>query len=337
MSTIEDVARLAGLSRTTVSRVINNHPYVSASKKKLVEDAMDHLGYMPNSSARSLRNQKTDIIAVFIPRVMNPFFSQFIESFENAASSQNYQLIVCQTQYSPEKELTYLNLLKTRQIDGVVMVSIENDWDVIEPFLEYGPIILCNEIVEKAQVPMIYLDQQYGGYIATKHLTSQGHSKIGYCCGSYRSSVAKARERGFRQALDEAGSQFEERYAFRDAFHIEDGKRVFRELKEMAYPPTAIFTGGDEVAAGMISEAKKFGWNVPDDLAVIGFDNQEITELLDPMITTVYQPVEEMAQKALEVMVQRIHSKSKYSLEKHEFPMKLVIRESTIFKKLANV
>lgn len=337
MSTIEDVARLAGLSRTTVSRVINNHPYVSESKKRVVLEAMEELGYVPNSSARSLRNQKTEIIAVFIPRVLNPFFSQFIESLEIASSERNYQLIVCQTQYSKTKELKYLNLLKTKQVDGVILASLENDWSKIEPYMEYGPIVLCNEFEENAKVPMIRLDQAFGGYIATKHLIEQGHKHIAYCCGGHRSNVAKERERGFKQALAEAGLPFDENAAFRDAFNIEDGKRVFRELKELNEKPTAVFTGADEVAAGIISEARKHGWNVPDELAVVGFDNQAITELLDPMITTVHQPVGEMAKKAMDVMIDKINRKIYHSLEIYQFPLKLIVRDSTVSKEIVKV
>ncbi|MRX73551.1 LacI family DNA-binding transcriptional regulator [Bacillus lacus] len=329
MATIEDVAKLAGLSRTTVSRVINKHPYVSSAKKDLVLQAMEELGYVPNSSARSLRNQKTGVIAVFIPRVMNPFFSQLIETLEIAASLSHYQLLVCQTQYSAEKELTYLQLLKVKQVDGVILASFENEWSKIEPFLEYGPIVLCNEFEKNARVPMVLLDQAYGGYIAAKHLLENGHTAIAYCCGSYRSNVSKAREAGFRKALAEYGVPFQEELAFRNAFQVEDGKRVFQQLAAKAKKPTAIFTGSDEVAAGLIAEAKRNHWVVPDDLAVIGFDNQIITELIEPRITTVHQPVQDMAKKAMDIMVSQLASKHSVKQEVHKFQLELVIREST--------
>jgi LacI family repressor for deo operon, udp, cdd, tsx, nupC, and nupG len=336
MSTIEDVAKLAGLSRTTVSRVINNHPYVSENKRKLVIEAMNKLGYVPNSLARSLRSQKTDIIALFIPRITNPFFSGLVEFMEIYAAEHGYQLIICQTRYSPEKELNYMNLLKTKQVDGVILASIQNDWNVLEPFLEYGPIVLCNEFDENANVPSIKLDQVYGGYIATKHLLEQGHRRIAYCRGSRRSNVASHREIGFRKALSEYGVEFDERYAFRDAFHSEDGRLVFQKMMSLLEPPTAVFTGSDEVAAGIISEAKKHGCKIPEQLAVVGFDNQVITELIEPTITTVHQPIKEMAQKALEVMIEKIHSKQYRQREIYEFPLKLVVRESTIANRLQN-
>ncbi|MCZ0756005.1 LacI family DNA-binding transcriptional regulator [Anoxybacillus sp. J5B_2022] len=337
MSTIEDVAKLAGLSRTTVSRVINNHPYVSEDKRKLVMEAMKQLGYVPNSSARSLRSQKTDVVALFVPRIMNPFFSQLVEAMEISAAEHGYQLIICQTRYSPEKELNYMNLLKMKQVDGVILASIQNDWKVLEPFLDYGPIVLCNEFDEQANVPSVMLDQVHGGYIATKHLLEQGHRRIAYCRGSTRSNVASHREIGFRKALAEYGIEFDEQYAFRDAFHSEDGRRVFHQMMALPTPPTAVFTGSDEVAAGIISEANKHGFRIPEQLAVVGFDNQEITELMEPSITTVHQPVDQMAKKALEVMIEKIHSRKYKQREIYEFPLKLIVRESTVSNKLVQL
>ena len=329
MATIEDVAKLAGLSRSTVSRVINNHPYVSEEKKKLVKEAMEQLQYVPNSSARSLRNQRTDIIAVIIPRVMNPFFAQFVESLEIAASQHHYQLIVCQTLYSANKELNYLNLLKTRQVDGVIMTTLLNDWKDVEPFLEYGPIMLCNEFDEQANVPMIHMDQKYGGYMATKHLIDLGHEKIVYCCGNVNSNVSKAREEGFRKAMEEAGLHLPDDYIFRNVFTYDDGKNVLRKMAAMTDKPTAIFTGSDEVAAGVISEAKRRGIRIPNDLAVVGYDNQAVTELVDPMITTVNQPVKEMGQLAMKVMIEKINDKNYRAKEVHLLPLTLIVREST--------
>jgi LacI family transcriptional regulator, repressor for deo operon, udp, cdd, tsx, nupC, and nupG len=245
LSTIEDVAKLAGLSRTTVSRVLNDHPYVSEEKKKLVQQAMEQLGYVPNSAARSLRSQKTGIIAVLIPKISTPFFSQLIEILEIAASAKGYQLIICQTQFSKQKEINYLNLLKTKQVDGVIMTSFVNDWSVIDAYLSYGPIVLCNEIVKQAQIPMVYMNQAHAGYIVGKHLLERGHRHIAYCSNGIVSEGMKARELGFKQALTEAGFCFEQKYYFDNVSSIEDGKQIMNELVSMRIKPTAIFTGGD--------------------------------------------------------------------------------------------
>ncbi|MDQ0232220.1 LacI family DNA-binding transcriptional regulator [Metabacillus malikii] len=330
MSTIEDVAKLAGLSRTTVSRVLNNHPYVSEEKRKLVIEAMEHLGYVPNSSARSLRNRKTGIIAVLIPKISTPFFSQLIERLEIAASEKNYQLIICQTQYSDKKERTYLDLLKTKQVDGVIMTSCENDWKIIDAHLDYGPIVLCNEIIENVEVPMVFMNQMKSGYTIAKHLIESGHRKIAYCTNGTDKVTLQARETGFKRALAEAGLSIHREDYFQHVSSISDGKNIFHQLYHNCNSPTAIFTGSDSVAAGIISEAKRHGWVIPQDLAVVGFDNMEITELMDPMITTVIQPVETMAAKAIDVIVDKIHKKQYRSRETHEFTATLAIRESTL-------
>lgn len=302
---------------------------MSEQKKQLVLEAMNELGYVPNSSARSLRNQKTEMIAVIIPRVMNPFFGQLVESLEIAASEYHYQLIVCQTLYSAKKELDYLNLLKTKQVDGVILTTLLNDWEKIEPFLDYGPIILCNEYEERANIPTVHMDQEYGGYVATKHLIESGHKKIAYCCGNVKSNVTKARESGFKKAHMECGLDVDSSLVFRNVFTFEDGKKVLNTIASRKTRPTAIFTGSDEVAAGVISEAKKMGISVPSELAVVGFDNQAITELLDPMITTVHQPVKEMAHKSMQVIMDKIKYKNYQQKETYQLPLSLVIRDST--------
>jgi DNA-binding LacI/PurR family transcriptional regulator len=333
LSTIEDVAKLAGLSRTTVSRVLNDHPYVSDEKKRLVQQAVEHLGYVPNSAARSLRNQKTGIIAVLIPKIATPFFSQLVEYLEMAASAKNYQLIICQTQFSKHKERKYLNLLKTKQVDGVILTSIENELSVIDSYLHFGPIVLCNEMVEHAQIPMVYMNQANSGYLVAKHLLERGHRHIAYCSTGIESDGMKAREQGFKRALTEAGCSLNESVHFKKSATVNDGKQIFKKIVNMKVTPTAIFTGGDLVAAGFISEAIKHGWSIPEDIAVVGFDNTKISELLDPMITTVIPPVEEMAKKSMDVMFEKIHTKQYRSIEKHEYSSKLAIRESSMMNR----
>ncbi|MBO9128716.1 LacI family DNA-binding transcriptional regulator [Bacillus sp. 165] len=330
MSTIEDVAKLAGLSRTTVSRVINNHPYVSDDKKKRVLLAMNTLGFVPNSAARRLRNQKTETIAVLVPRVTNPFFSKLIESLEMAASEYNYKLIICQTRYSSEKELEYLQLLSTKQVDGIILCSLQNDWGKIEPFLQHGPIVLCNEYTEEAEIPTVKFNQIEGAYTATKHLLEQGHRRLLFCSGSEESMVVQHRKRGFLRAVAEYKQQVEYIEFLENAYEIEDGRNIFHKITSMKKSPTAVFAGGDEVAAGIISEAKRHQWNVPEQLAIVGFDNQLLSEITEPTITTVCQPVDKMANKVIELMIEKIHTKRYRQKEVHEFDLELKIKGSTM-------
>jgi LacI family repressor for deo operon, udp, cdd, tsx, nupC, and nupG len=329
VSTIEDVAKLAGLSRTTVSRVINNHPYVSEDKKKKVILAMNTLGFVPNSAARRLRMQKAETIAVLVPRVTNPFFSKLIELLEIAASEYKYKLIICQTRYLPEKELEYLQLLSTKQVDGIILCSLQNKWEHVEPYLEHGPIVLCNEYAEEARIPTVKFNQIEGAYTATKHLLEQGHRRLLFCSGSEQRMVVQHRKMGFLRAIAEHKPQVEFADFIENAYDIKDGRKVFQQIAKMKKPPTAVFAGGDEVAAGIISEAKRNNWNVPEQLAIVGFDNQLLSEITEPTITTVCQPVDKMAHKVIELMMEKIQTRNYRKKEVYEFELELLIKGST--------
>ncbi|UYV51599.1 LacI family DNA-binding transcriptional regulator [Priestia megaterium] len=330
MPTIYDVAKLSGLSKTTVSRVINNHSYVSEEKKNRVLKAMKELNYTPNPSARKLRGQVTTTIGVIVPRIINPFFSYLVDSIEQVAYKKGYHVLIFQSNEDKEKELAFLNLLKTKQVDGIIMTSIENDWSLIEPFTEYGPILLCNEYVNNANVPIVRLNQYKGAYIGVKHLLEKGHRKIGYCTGGLFAEEGKDKDRnqGYQKALQEAGIQPDPKWIFVNQHSIEDGKQVVKKILSMEDRPTAIFTGSDEIAGGMMIEAKESGLSIPNDLAIIGFDDQPLAQMLDPKLTTIRQPIEQMGIKAMEILIDMLND-SESTVETFELPIELVVRSST--------
>jgi LacI family transcriptional regulator, repressor for deo operon, udp, cdd, tsx, nupC, and nupG len=247
---------------------------------------------------------------------------------EKEAAKKGYQLILCQTRYKKEQERNFLELLKTKQVDGLILTSIENDWSEIKPYLAYGPIVVCNEYSDEADVPVVFLDQVEGGYIGTKHLIDQGYSKIGYCTGDNKSSrVAADRKLGFLKALGEAGLPMKDEWYFSNAYSVQDGMQTFEALRKLKDPPQALFTGSDEVAAGITKSALDAGWKVPEDLAVIGFDNQPLAELMN--MTTIEQPIESIARKAMELMIESIRTKSKLKRKEVILPLKLMRRSST--------
>ncbi|GAB1761319.1 LacI family DNA-binding transcriptional regulator [Priestia megaterium] len=330
MPTIYDVAKLSGLSKTTVSRVINNHSYVSEEKKNRVLKAMKELNYTPNPSARKLRGQVTTTIGVIVPRIINPFFSYLVDSIEQVAYKKGYHVLIFQSNEDKEKELAFLNLLKTKQVDGIIMTSIENDWSLIEPFTEYGPILLCNEYVNNANVPIVRLNQYKGAYIGVKHLLEKGHRKIGYCTGGLFAEEGKDKDRnqGYQKALQEAGIQPDPKWIFVNQHSIEDGKQVVKKILSMEDRPTAIFTGSDEIAGGMMIEAKESGLSIPNDLAIIGFDDQPLAQMLDPKLTTIRQPINQMGIKAMEILIDMLND-SESTVETFELPIELVVRSST--------
>lgn len=330
MANISDVAKLSGQTKTTVSRVINNHPYVSDQKRKLVLKAMEELGYTPNPSARRLRGQLTTTLGVIVPRIVNPFFSYLLNSIEQSAYKKGYQVLMGQSNEDKEKELAFLNLLKTKQVDGIIMTSIENEWEIIESYTKYGPILLCNDYVDQDKAPMIQLDQTLGAYLGTKHLVEKGHQKIAYCTGGLFDAEGKGKDRnqGFHKALKEVGIKINPKWIFVDMHTIEDGKQVLKQLMELDDRPSAIFTGSDEIAAGIIMEAKEQGWNIPKDLAVVGFDDQPIAEILDPKLTTIRQPVDQMGRKSVEVMIEMLEN-PELKGESYQLPIELIVRQST--------
>jgi LacI family repressor for deo operon, udp, cdd, tsx, nupC, and nupG len=331
LATIADVAKRAGLSRATVSRVLNNHPNVTDDKKRLVHEAMESLKYVPNTTAQRLRNQRTDTIAILVPVLTNPFFSYLLEAMDMVATKNQLQLLICQTRYSKQKELDFLELLRTKQVDGLILTSYENEWKQIEPFSAFGPMVLCNEYERNQKVPIIRMDQFEASYIGTRHLIEQGHERIVCTCGD-KSNLAKDRQAGYRKALAEYGLLVKEEWIFSNVFDIEDGKRVFRTIMNLKEIPTAVFTGSDQVAVGMIMAAKAIGKNVPDDIAIIGFDDQPIAKVVEPALTTIRQPIEELGKTAMEVMIDSIAFKKDVNQQEILLPYDLVIRDSTMTK-----
>lgn len=335
MTTIKDVALRAGVSRSTVSRVMNNHPYVDEEKRRAVKEAMMELGYSPNSSAQRLRGTETRTIAVLVSRIVNPFFGAIVDAMDEVAAEHSYRLILCNTRGNANQELHFLQLLQTKQVDGVIFASLVNDWETIKPFSEYGPIVFCNEYLREAEgVPVITINQKKAMYDATMHLITKGYERIAYCNiydplkqQSTLSALAEDRFLGYKKAMEEAKMCFDENWRF--AGHsVDDGKQIFKELNNLAGKPDAIITGSDEIAAGIIAAAKGEGWRIPEDLAVVGFDNQPTAVLLDPKLTTIHQPTLEMGRAAMAQMLAAVKKEPKLEQVLY-LAAPLLIRQST--------
>ncbi|PYZ97022.1 LacI family transcriptional regulator [Alteribacter lacisalsi] len=326
MATISDVAKRSGLSKTTVSRVINNYPHVTPEKREKVLKAMEELAYTPSPAARRMRGQLKSSIGIIVTRITNPFFTYLVDAIEQLAYKKGYQVMVFQSNDDREKELKYLSLLKTKQVDGIILAATVNEWETIEPFTEYGPIVFCNEFIKGTGLPTVRLDEVGASYEGMMHLIGRGHTKIAYCTGG----VLEGNERniGFQRALKEAGIDLNLQWIFLNKYNIDGGKQVVRAMLRMDDRPTAVFAGGDEVAAGIILEAKEAGLRIPEDLAVIGFDDQPLAELLDPKLTTIRQPVKQMGEEALENMITALNSGSVKNADRI-LSAELVVRQTT--------
>ncbi|MBM7838006.1 DNA-binding LacI/PurR family transcriptional regulator [Alkalihalobacillus xiaoxiensis] len=335
MPTIKDVALHAGVSRSTVSRVMNNHPYVDEEKRRAVRVAMTELGYIPNSSAQRLRGTETRTIAVLVSRIVNPFFSAIVDAMDEIAAAHSYRLILCNTRGSASQELHFLQLLRTKQVDGIILASIVNEWAIISPFTEYGPIVLCNEYPSHAEgVAIITIDQKQAMVDATTHLIEKGYKRIAYCNVHdersqtlFDSALATDRYSGYVETMKKAELPIESSWRF-IGHSVEDGKRILNEIMKCDDRPDAILTGSDEIASGLIAEAKKNNLRIPMDLAVVGFDNQPSASLLEPQLTTVHQPTLEMGKAAMLQMLADLKSDSR-SNGTQLLDAPLLIRKST--------
>lgn len=311
MASIEDVAKKAKVSVTTVSRALNDHPYVSDKTKKKIFKAMEELNYFPNSVAQQLRGKRTNMIGVIIAYITNPFFANLINAIEKTAIAKGYHLVVMQTQGKPELEKFYLEMIQKKQLDGIIMTNLEVATDTILQLIAENKIVLCNRYIGTKELDVIQIDERKASYAGTKLLLEKGHKKIAFCTGNIM-NPQDLRYKGYQDALNEFGVEIDEDLFYPHLMGIQGGRIFVQKILSQDVPPTAVFTNGDEVAAGIISEARKHNLLIPTDLAVLGFDDQPIASLTNPEITTIHQPIEEMGRLAAESLIAKI--------EGHESP-----------------
>ncbi|MHC5375317.1 LacI family DNA-binding transcriptional regulator [Enterococcus sp. LJL120] len=326
MASIEDVAKKARVSVTTVSRALNNHPYVSEKTKKKIEKAMAELNYFPNNVAQQLRGKKSKMIGVIISYITNPFFAYLVNEIEKTALAKGYNLVVLQTQGNLELEDFFIQLIPKKQLDGIIVTNLEHATDNIVQLIDEGKIILCNRYIGSKDLPVIQIDEEAASYQGTKFLIEKGHRKIAFCTGNIR-NAHDHRFKGFLKALKEAGIEFSDTDYYENILGAAGGRQFLQKMMAAdTLRPTAVFSNGDEVAAGIISEARKFQLTIPTDLAVLGFDDQPMAALTNPEITTIHQPIEEMGRLAAEALIAKIEEQP--VPEAAPLETRLIIRES---------
>ena len=331
LATIKDVAKHADLSVSTVSRYLNDHPYISEEKRKRIKNAMEELNYTPSLVATQLRSKKGTMIGILVSRITNPFFSYLVDSIEKQAKSNGYTILIMQTYDDQDAEAKMLELLKQQVISGLIMCSIENDSSTIEVYREYGPIVLCNVPLPDSDIPQIVTDQEQATYEAVTYLIDSGYKKIAYCTGGNLTARGhgSARTKGFERALGTANLIAKKEWLFKQVHTIEDGKIVAEKILQLPkeLQPDAIFTSSDLVASGIIEVLTKHQKKVPDFLAVMGFDNQPFSSLLRVPLTTVAQPVEALGVESTNLMISLLEEKS-YYVDQSKLTLQLIKRES---------
>ncbi|MHA6534607.1 LacI family DNA-binding transcriptional regulator [Paenibacillus sp. BAC0078] len=307
MANIKEIARIAGVSVTTVSRVLNNHPYVSKDKRAAVLETIEQLKYTRNMNAVHLITGRTGAVAVILPYINAFYFSIVMEGLAHEALIAQYRLIVCQTNYSPEEELKVLDMLRNKEIDGVVIVSTALTPEIIAEYTAYGPIVTCQNS-GKHRYSSVYIEHYSAFRHGLQYLYDKGHRKIGYCEGRQNGSSSSFRQTAYHEFLAEKRLPFQEEWMIFDCMNEESGAAIAQQLLTMPERPEAMIIAGDHIAAGLIIEARKHGMSIPGDLAVMGIDNQPIGRLLE--ITTIDNQLYEMGAAAFRIFHEQINGGS---------------------------
>jgi len=330
--TIEDIARLAGISRSTVSRVINNHPSVRPAVRERVLSVINEQGYAPQAAARQLVTQRTHIIGVLFPRsahflLDNPIFASIGQGIGQACAQHGYIPMLSLSLREMEQHML-LNMLRSRHFDGVVLVSSERD-DPIQIFLEEAHIPYARIGHDPGRTDPCYvaIDETEGAYKAVKHLISLGHQRIGVIKGPAWETCTPQRLEGYTRALGEAGLPFDpDLVAEGDWLHT-SGYDAMQQFLYLPQPPTAVFSMNDMMAAGVLHTLYEHGLRVPDDIAIVGFDDVPQTRIIIPPLTTIRQPSSEMGLRATEMLIAQLEGKE-CEPSHLILPTTLVVRQS---------
>lgn len=328
MSTIKDVAKEAGVSIATVSRVVNKSPKASKSAVESVTKAMKKLGYRPNEAARSLVSQKTNTIGVVVGDVSDPFFGLLIKTVDKIAYQNGKHTLIGNGYHTPEHERDAIELLIKNRCDALIVHSKGlKDEELIHYAKEVKGMVLINRFIEEIADRCISLDNFEGAYLATEHLIQNGHKKIACLSSNHNIEDADARKLGYLAALKKNGIELTEHYISSASPDAEGGIEAMKNLLKTSIEITGVIAYNDYMAAGALSVAQQRGIQVPQALSIVGFDDGLIARYLYPRLTTINYPIELMAEKAALLALKRVNNK-KVSADILNFSPKIVLRDS---------
>lgn len=327
--TIKEVAQKAGVSVSTVSRVLTNNAPVKPETREEVQEAIKQLGYSPNAVARSLRKKVSRTIGLVIPDITNPFFPDIAKGVEDSAKEAGYHVILSNVGNDPQSEEEVIQLLRERQVDGVILVSSSPVGTYLHKFHNEGmKIVTVDREFKDVEVDAVICDNVSGSYQATRHLIELGHQEIAIITGPMELNITQDRLEGYKKALREKGLPVLERWIWKAGFSFNQGYSITEENFEKENIPTAIFASSDIAAVAAISAIEKHGLKVPEDISVVGFDDIKLATLVKPTLTTVAQPTYEMGKQAVDLLVGGI-KRGRKKAKRLVLPTKLVVRDST--------
>jgi len=329
--TIRDIAREAGVSINTVSRALNDKPDISDKTKERVLETVKRLGYRPNRLARGLRSNKTGTIGVVVTDIANPYFAALVKGVGKAAKEHNYSIILQDTDEDYEKEREAVQTMLAEQVDGLLITPVQTGKETIIELQESGlPFVLLGRHFDDLETDYVATDDIRGGFLATEHLIRQGHERIALLGGPLHISSAKERFQGYKEALERYGLELDERLIETGAITMRDGYATAKSLLSCEPRPTAIFAYSDFVALGIVKAIREAGLKIPDDIAIVGYDDIEFSSCLEVPLTTVRIPKEEIGRQAVEILLEKMAKPDGAGQFRGvKLEVELVVREST--------
>jgi len=337
MITLKDVAKEAGVSTATVSRVINNKGLISSQTVELVYQAVEKLGYEPNVLARNLRMKETSTILILVPNITNPYYAHIISGISDTTRKLGFSSFICNTNGERQQEKEILNMLAKRRADGAILLATELGAEWLRKYSEKYPIVQCSEYDPNIDIPHVTIDNYKAAREVVKYLISLGHRRIGMISSENKYLSTQLRLKGYKDELIAAGVNPLDDYVYYASqdYTFQSGKKGAQVLLSQENRPTALFCISDILAQGAITGANEMGFHVPGDVAVIGFDDVEQTTIYRPNITTVAQPCYEIGQRSAELLYQHIRQMQEGSFDASLqtkaviLPHRLIVRDSS--------
>lgn len=328
--TMNDVAKAAGVSVATVSRVINGSDGVSVKLEKKVKRAMKKLHYHPSSVARSFKIQQTTLVGVIVPLIDHPFYSRLAMAIEQKLFKHDYRAIICNSEEDEDRERAYIEMLLRQRVDGFIINSAVMNTNYFHELEELQiPYVLIDRDLPEAECSKVFSDNSQGGYIGMEHLIELGHKRIGVVGAPAHTEPIARRIRGTREALADYGMDTNpELLVTGDNQLFDMGYNSAKQLMSLDNPPTAIFALTDVTAVGVMHAITEQGLRIPEDISVLGYDNIPIASYMIPQLTTVEQPIIQMGETAVELLFNHMNQPD-HPIEKAVLKTQLIVRKTT--------
>ncbi|WP_234734223.1 LacI family DNA-binding transcriptional regulator [Tellurirhabdus bombi] len=308
--TIYDIAKLLNLSPATVSRALNDHPAINSNTKNIITTAAKEMGYRSNTFASNLRRQRTNTIGVIVPRLNSNFMSYVLAGMEKVANEAGYNLIISQSLESVKKEIANAETMFNSRVDGL-LVSLAYDTDSIDHFDKFVrkqiPLLFFDRVAAHKNCTNIIIDNVRAGYEATEHLIEQGCRRIMHVTGNLKRNVYADRLKGYKLALMDHNLVFDDSLLLVTDLSREAGLQAARRIEALDEKPDGLFVTNDLCAVSCMGELKQVGLSIPQDIAVVGFNNDPVSQVVEPKLTTIHYPGQEMGEMAVQCLINHLN------------------------------